>query len=106
MLEDDDDQRIQATLRTGRIPKGTRRFIDEIEEKLRAVTNPRIIARIKASIQQLRANEEEEQELEDREPAGMVPATEFVIRGMKSMKAQECSVCWETGKQQEYISDD
>jgi Retrotransposon gag protein/Zinc knuckle len=101
LLEVDEEQRIQATLATGRIPKGTRRFIDEIEEKLETITNPRTIARIKAAIQQLRANEDEERELDD-----MVPVTKFTITGTITMEAQECPVCYEPGKQQEYISAD
>jgi hypothetical protein len=113
MIQDDEEQRIQAALRTGRIPRGTRRFLDEIEEKLETITDSGIHTRIRATIAQLRINQIEEEmdswnstEEEQNNIFGLTLATEFTVRGTRPMEAQECQVCWETGKQQEYISDD
>lgn len=99
MLKRDETTRIANALRTGRIPRGSRTFIDEIEEEIKNQTDHKIIARLRTSIGQLRANEEEELMLED-----IVPVHSFIVKGSKTMEARVCPVCYETD--QEYISSD
>jgi hypothetical protein len=109
-MEKDEQQRIQNTLNTGRIPKGTRQFIEEIETKIPTITDSRIKTRIIATIAQLRKNEQEEQEYhhyeDDDDVQSIPPVTEFTVLGTRTStsKGQECPVCIDNPR--EYISED
>src|SRR5215208_4567847 len=110
MIEKDEQQRIQNTLNTGRIPKGIRQFIEEIEAKIPTITNSRIKVQIMATIVQLRRNKQEEQEYhhyEDDDDVQSIPTvTEFTVlgTGTSTGKGQECPVRIDNPR--EYISED
>src|SRR5215208_4518174 len=109
-MKKDEQQRIQNTLNTGRIPKGTRQFIEEIKAKIPTITNSRIKAQIMTTIVQLRRNKQGEQEYYHYEDDGNVqyipPVTEFTVLGTRTStsKGQECPVCIDNPR--EHISED
>ena len=104
--EKDTQQRIKTTLSTGKIQKGTRRYIEDIKDLLHTITDPRILARITATIKQVELNEDAELEQMNYEwNNNGETVNQFYVTGTYELKPEACPICYEPGKMQEYISE-